>query len=449
MNTSLNLFDQRKIYTIFDITTEIKRSLDDLGILWIKGEVSNFKLHSSGHMYFSLKDARAQIKAACFRNNNMYLKFRPEDGMEILARGRVSVYEPRGDYQIIVEHMEPMGFGSLQKAFERLREKLHSEGLFDESRKVPLPVLPKKVGIVTSPTGAAVQDMLRILKRRNAALDVLIYPAKVQGAGAAQEITEGIRILNRRAEVDVIIIGRGGGSIEDLWAFNEEIVARAIAESEIPIVSAIGHETDFTIADFVADVRASTPSNAAELVSGVREEMLINVRAFESRIGQAIRRRIDICRLNLERLSRNRAFTVAPNKIRELSQRFDEATLRMIHGMQNSTLEARRRERLSAARLRSADLERLIVRKKDVLSATCQDLTSTMRVIVNCNKTRFAVAAGKMDSLSPLSVLARGFAICRNDEGKIIRRASDTRAGDNVRVRLSVGELECEVKSVV
>jgi len=450
---SRNLFDQpenqRRIYTVFDITAEIKRSLDELGVLWVQGEISNFKRHSSGHMYFSLKDARAQIKAACFRNSNMYLKFRPEDGMEVLARGRVSVYEPRGDYQLLVEYMEPVGLGSLQKAFEQLKEKLRVEGLFDECRKKPLPMLPKKVGIVTSPTGAAVRDMLRILKRRNAAIDVLIYPAKVQGAGAAEEIAEGIRVLNDFGGVDVIIAGRGGGSIEDLWAFNEELVAQAIAESKIPIVSAVGHETDFTIADFVADVRSSTPSNAAELVSGVREEMLMNVRAFESRLGQAIRRRMNVCRLNFERLSRNRAFAVAPNKIRELSQRFDEATLRMIHGIRGRTLEARRRERLLAARFRSVDPGRVVAHKKDVLAGVRQDLTASMRTFLNCRKSRFAVAAGKMDSLSPLGVLARGFAICRDEEGKIVRRASDVRAGGDVRVRLASGELECEVKSVV
>ena len=445
----MNLFDQgKKIYTVFDITAEIKRSLDALGVLWVQGEISNFKLHSSGHMYFSLKDARAQIKAACFRNSNMYLKFRPEDGMEVLARGRISVYEPRGDYQFLVEYMEPVGLGSLQKAFEQLREKLRAEGLFDENRKIPLPMLPKKVGIVTSPTGAAVRDMLRVLKRRNSALNVIIYPAKVQGAGAAEEIAEGIRALNEYSGVDVIIAGRGGGSIEDLWAFNEEIVARAIAESEIPIVSAVGHETDFTIADFAADIRASTPSNAAELVSGVREEMLINVLTLENRLGQAIRRKVDICRLNLVRLSRNRAFAVAPDKIRELAQRFDEAALRIIHGIRNRTLDARQHERLLAARLRSADPGRIIERKNEILSNVRQELTAEARAFVNNQKSRFAVAVAKMDSLSPLGVLARGFAICRNGEGKIVRHASEVHVGTDVRVRLAVGELECEIKEI-
>ena len=446
----MNLFDQDKIiYSVSDITAEIKRSLDDLGILWIKGEISNFKLHSSGHMYFSLKDARAQIKAACFRNSNMYLKFRPEDGMEFLVRGRMSVYEPRGDYQFIAEYMEPMGIGSLQKAFEQLREKLRKEGLFEEGRKKPLPILPKKVGIVTSPTGAAIRDILRILKRRNAAIDVLIYPAKVQGAGAAEEIAEGIRTLDTHGDIDVIIAGRGGGSIEDLWAFNEEIVARAIAESKIPTVSAVGHETDFTIADFVADVRASTPSNAAELVTGVREEMLMNVRAHCGRIVQAIRRKVDICRLNLECLSRNRAFAVAPNKIRELQQRFDEASMRMIHGIRNKTLDARQRERMLAARLCLTDIAHLTVRKKDDLSASRQELIAAMRTFINTHKSRFAVAVGKIDTLSPLGVLARGFAICRGLDGKIISRASDVYAGSDVRIRLAAGELKCEVKTVI
>ena len=439
----------RKIYTVFDITAEIKRSLDDLGVLWIQGEISNFKRHSSGHMYFSLKDARAQIKAACFRKNNMYLKFLPEDGMEVLARGRVSVYEPRGDYQVIVEYVEPVGLGSLQKAFEQLREKLRGEGLFDESRKASLPMLPRKVGIVTSPTGAAVRDMLRILKRRNAAIDVLIYPAKVQGIGAAEEIAEGIHTLNERGGIDVIIIGRGGGSIEDLWAFNEETVARAIAGSKIPIVSAVGHETDFTIADFTADVRASTPSNAAELVSGVREELLKSVHALEGRLEQAVRWRMNICRLSLERLSRNRAFAVAPDKIRELAQRFDDATLRMMHGMRNRATDARRREQLLATRLRAVDPGRFVTRKKDILTGTNQDLAAAMRFFVNQQNSRFAVATAKLDSLSPLGVLARGFALCRNDDGDIIRSATDVGAGDSVRIRLAAGELECVVESVI
>jgi exodeoxyribonuclease VII large subunit len=432
-----------------EITSEIKRALDGLGIVWVRGEVSNFKPHSSGHWYFSLKDAEAQISAACFKGNNRYVKFRPEDGTEVLARGRVSVYAPRGDYQIIVEYMEPVGLGSLQKAFEQLKAKLGREGLFDEGRKKPLPLLPRKVGIVTSPTGAVVRDMLSILRRRNPAIDVLLYPVEVQGAGAAEAIAEGIRELDRREDIDVIIAGRGGGSMEDLWAFNEEVVARAIAAAAHPVVSAVGHEPDVTIADFVADVRAATPSNAAELVAPVREDLLARVRSLAGRLRQAVRRQLDWRRMALERLARNRAFAVAPGKLRDLQQRFDEVTMRMAHGMVRRAGEARRRERLVAARLGATDLGRLVAHKRDTLAGARQELSAALRDFLGSRKSRFAVAAGKMDALSPLAILSRGYALCRDGEGKIVKRACDVQAGDAVRVRLGAGELECEVVRTV
>ncbi|MDM7998017.1 MAG: exodeoxyribonuclease VII large subunit [Acidobacteriota bacterium] len=443
----MDLFSQRKIYSVSDITAEIKRSLDVLGIVWIQGEISNFKRHTSGHLYFSLKDARAQIKAACFRNNNMYLKFRPEDGMEVVARGRLSVYEPRGDYQVIVEYMEPVGLGSLQLAFDQLKEKLRKEGLFEDSHKVPLPLLPRKVGLVTSPTGAAVRDMLRILKRRNASLDVLVYPVKVQGQGAAEEIAAGIRYLNSRRDVDVIIIGRGGGSIEDLWAFNEEVVARAIYASELPLISAVGHEVDFTIADFVADLRAPTPSAAAEMVSGAREDLRAGVNSLRGRLYQSMRRGLDRRRLQLERLANNRAFTVAPNKIRDLEQRFDENTLRMIQAMQRLTDGARHRERMLDARLKGLDLRRLIARKKDLLARNSQELITAVRVRLHSERARFELAVGKIDALSPLGILKRGFALCRDARGAIVKKAVDVSPGDRVRVTLGSGELDCRVEN--
>lgn len=445
----MDLFAQRKIYSVYDITSEIKRSLDRLGIVWIQGEISNFKRHSSGHLYFSLKDQKAQMKAAFFRNNNMYLKFRPEDGMEVLVRGRLSVYEPRGDYQIIVEYMEPVGVGSLQLAFDQLKEKLRKDGLFDETHKVPLPLLPHKVGIVTSPTGAAIRDMLRILKRRNASLDVLLYPAKVQGAGAAEEIAAGIRYLNSRHDIDVIIVGRGGGSIEDLWAFNEEMVAQAIYRSDIPLISAVGHEVDFTIADFVADLRAPTPSAAAEMVSGAREDLRTSVNSLRGRLAQAIRRAIERRRLSLERLAHNKAFTVAPNKIRDLQQRFDENTLRMAQAMQRFTSANRHRERLLAMRLNSLDLHRIIYHKKDILARSRQGLISAIRARVNHERSRFEIAVGKVDVLSPLSILRRGFALCRDAKGAIIKSASGVARGDEVRVTLAAGELDCRVEKIM
>jgi exodeoxyribonuclease VII large subunit len=440
---------QHKIYSVFDITSEIKHSLDKFGIVWIQGEISNFKRHSSGHMYFSLKDQRAQIKAACFRNNNAYLKFLPADGMEVLVRGRLSVYEPRGDYQLIVEYMEPMGLGSLQMAYDQLKEKLRKEGLFDESHKMPLPMLPRKVGIVTSPTGAAIRDMLRILKRRNDSLDVLIYPAKVQGAGAADEIAAGIRFLNSRRDIDVIIAGRGGGSIEDLWAFNEEVVARAIYQSELPIISAVGHEVDYTIADFVADLRASTPSAAAELVSGAREELLLKVNSLKGRLSRAIHRGIEQRRLGLERLAHNKAFTVAPNKIRELQQRFDENTFRMIQAMNRFISRERQQERMYCTRLKSVDLFRMINHKKDILSRSHQGLISGVRTAVNYQRSQFEISIGKLAALSPLSILQRGFALCRDEQGCVLKKASDAHQGDCIRVTLAAGELNCEVKEII
>lgn len=445
----MDLFAQRKVYSVFEITTEIKRSLDKLGILWIQGEISNCKRHSSGHLYFSLKDSRAQLKAAFFRGSNMYLKFKPEDGMEVVVRGRLSVYEPRGDYQIIVEYMEPVGLGSLQLAFDQLKEKLRKQGLFEEHHKVPLPLLPRKVGIVTSPTGAAIRDILRILKRRNASLDVLIYPARVQGAGAAEEIAAGIDYLNKRSDIDVLIVGRGGGSIEDLWAFNEEIVAQAIFRSELPLISAVGHEVDYTIADFVADLRAPTPSAAAEMVSGARDDLRATVISLTGRLHQAVRRGIDRRRLEVERLAHNRAFTVTPNKIRDLQQRFDENTMRMAQALRNYVSSIRHRQQMLSSRLYSLDLGGFIHRRQDSLAHSRQNLIAAMWRGLQARRSRFEIAVGKIHALSPLAVLSRGFALCRDAQGRILKNAADVSAGDAVSVTLALGRLDCEVKDTV
>jgi exodeoxyribonuclease VII large subunit len=419
-----------------------------MGIIWIQGEISNCKLHSSGHLYFSLKDSRAQIKAACFRNNNMYLKFRPEDGMEVVVRGRLSVYEPRGDYQIIAEYMEPVGLGSLQLAFDQLKEKLRKQGLFDEEHKIPLPLLPQKVGIVTSPTGAAIRDMLRILKRRNASLNVLLYPARVQGAGASEEIAAGIRYFNGRSDIDVIIVGRGGGSIEDLWAFNEEIVALAIYQSELPLISAVGHEVDFTIADFVADLRAPTPSAAAEMVSGAREDLRITVNSLRSRLCQAVKGGIERRRLHLERLAHNRAFTLTPNRIRDLQQRFDESTLRMLQAIRQYSADLRHQERMADTRLKKLDLRRFIVHKKEILTRNRMGLVSGIKAQLQRKRSRFELSVGKINALSPLSILNRGFALCRDSKDAIIKNAANVSPGDNIRVTLALGELNCRVEKV-
>lgn len=442
----MDLFAQRKIYSVGELTAEIKQALEKFGVLWVKGEISNFKHHSSGHMYFSLKDDRAQLKAAFFRNNNYYLKFRPEDGLEVLARGRLSLYEPRGDYQMIVEYLEPVGVGSLQLAYEQLKQKLRAEGLFDEERKIHLPLLPKKVGIVTSPTGAAIQDMLRILRRRNASLDVLIYPARVQGAGAADEIAAGIRYFNTRADIDVIIIGRGGGSMEDLWAFNEEVVARAIFASGLPLISAVGHETDFTIADFVADLRAPTPSAAAEMVSGAREDLRATVSSLSGRSLQAVRLLIERRRSALERLARNRAFNVAPGKVRELQQRFDEAASQMNQTMARFVTALRHRERVLQMRLIKVDLRQMIARKREIAAGKSNRLQSAVRARLSGWRARFALEVGRINALSPLAILARGYAICRRAQGEILRDAARVAPGDHVAVTLARGEIDCCVE---
>ena len=445
----MDLFEQRKIHSVYEITSEIKRTLERMGVLWIKGEISNFKHHTSGHMYFCLKDQRAQVKVAFFRGNNAYVKFRPEDGLEVLVRGRLSVYEPRGDYQVLIDYMEPVGLGSLQLAFDQLKERLRREGMFDEVHKVALPLLPRKIGIVTSPTGAAIRDMLRVLKRRNASLNVLLYPVKVQGAGAAGEIAAAIRYLNTRSDIDVIIAGRGGGSIEDLWAFNEEIVARAIHGSKIPLISAVGHEVDFTIADFVADLRAPTPSAAAEMVSGAREDLRTTVTSLRGRLKQAMKLGFERRRSALDRLARNRAFNIAPNKVRDLQQRFDEATVRMNRAMERYLARLGRRRELAHTRLVKVDLRRVIAHCREILVRNRQGLIACVRARLRQDRARLALAAARMDALSPLTVLQRGYAICRDENGTIVRDAAAVRAGQQVGIDLARGGLRCRVEEIV
>ena len=444
----MGLFAERKVFTVFEVTSEIKRSLERFGLIWIQGEISNFKHHSSGHMYFTLKDKRAQLKAACFRGNNCYLKFRPEDGLEVVVRGRLTVYEPRGDYQMVVEYMEPVGLGSLQLAFDQLKEKLRKEGLFEEDRKKPLPLLPRKIGIVTSPTGAAIRDMLRILKRRNASLHVLIYPARVQGTGAVEEIIRGVRYFNNRHDIDVIIVGRGGGSMEDLWAFNQEVVARAIFKSAIPVISAVGHEVDFTITDFVADVRAPTPSAAAEMVSGARGDLAATVRSLVGRLVQAMRLQIERRRSSLERVSRDRAFDVAPNKVREFQQSFDEATLRMIQAMVRFASKLRHREHVLRTRLARVDLRAAVARRREVLARARQNLLLGMRSRLREQRSGLEIAVGKVNALSPLSILQRGYAICRDEAGAILKDSDRVAPGARVDLTLARGELNCRVEAV-
>lgn len=398
--------DERHPLTVFELTSQIRRRLEsEFANVIVEGEISNFKRHSSGHWYFTLKDDRAQIRAACFRHANLRIRFRPGDGLSVYARGRVSVYEPRGDYQLIVESIEPVGIGALQLAFEQLKARLEKEGLFDPARKRPIPLLPQRVGVVTSPTGAAIRDILRVLGRRNNMVNVVIYPTAVEGEGAATEIAAGITYFNQAGvgavPVDVLIVGRGGGSAESLWAFNDEAVARAIFNSRIPVISAVGHEIDFTIADFVADLRAPTPSAAAEIVAAHKEELLNRVSSLSTKLERQMRYRLLALNSHLQTLTRHDVFLDVRTRLRNAQQHLDELTSRME--------------------------------------------LSLMQQMNVCTQ-RLEQAAGKLDALSPLKVLDRGYALVWNVRGEVVKRAADVLPGDRLRVRVREGEIHCEAK---
>ncbi len=412
------LFEERRIYAVSELVGGIRQGLErEFRDIWIQGEISNLRQPGSGHLYFTLKDDDAQISAVCFRMRGRYLKFEPEDGMDVLARGTATVYPARGQLQVMVEHMEPLGRGALQVAFEQLKARLHQEGLFDERHKKKLPLLPAKVGVVTSSTGAAIQDILRVLKRRNDRVSVLIYTARVQGKQAAAEIAAGIDYLNTRSDLDVLIVGRGGGSLEDLWPFNEEPVARAIYRSRIPVISAVGHEIDFTIADFVADLRAPTPSAAAEIVSGQREELASRVRHLVQRGFQGARYQLQRHRQKLDRLTRSRGFVDAETGIRFFQQRLDEAMLRL-----------------------QAGLGPLIQNRSVGVSRARRELGHQMALFLTDRSHRLGTCSEKLRAYSPLLVLERGYAIVTTQEGAVVRDPSDLKSKELINVRVVNGQ---------
>ena len=412
---------QRKIYSVSELSAEVREMLERrFTDVWIEGEISNFKSSAAGHLYFTLKDDRAQLPAVCFRNAARFLRFKPENGKTFRARGRITAYEGRGEYQLIVEVLEPAGLGALQLAFEQLKEKLEKEGSFRAERKRALPPLPRRIGIVTSPTSAALRDVLTVLKRRHNALDVLIYPSEVQGANAAAQISEGIDYLSTQTDVDVILITRGGGSMEDLWPFNEERVARAIIRSQKPVISAVGHEVDFTIADFVSDLRAATPSAAAEIVIQSKDVLSQRVVQFENRLHGSIRYRLSTLRHFLASKVGSRGFAVAEAQVRRLSQRVDDLAFRLLQFGRPGTMTQSRvhRVKLSESRL---------------IHVTEQTLRKSQQV--------FSRVAGTLDALSPLAVLDRGYAVCQTLDGGVVRMAETVELDSSVRIRLSRGNL--------
>ncbi len=408
----------RLIHGVSEIVEDIRSTLEkDFRDIWVQGEISDFAVPRSGHFYFNLKDDEARLRCVCFRMENRYLRFRPEEGLEVIARGRISVYPPRGDVQFIVQHMEPVGHGALRLAFDRLKERLWKEGLFDEERKKPIPRLPAKIGVITSPTGAAVQDILRVLARRNIGLDVLIYPVKVQGEGAAREIVRGIKTLDRRDDLDTLILARGGGSAEDLQAFNEEIVARAIAETGLPLISAIGHEVDVTISDFAADLRAPTPSAAAEIVTGAREELAGQVDQLNTRLTRAIQVHLHTLRNRLQTLISNRSFVDSETRLRLYQQRLDDLTIRLMKPVPL---------RLGSVRERKLHLD--------------TGLRRTIGQVLAQKRTYVENRTARLTAVSPLAVLDRGYAIVTGEGGDVVVDPNLVRVGDRISIRVARGD---------
>src|SRR5271170_2827581 len=485
-----SLFDlapERHIWKVSEITERIGDLLEGaFRDVWIEGEVSNYHAAQSGHLYFTLKDARSQIRCVCFRDQVRGLKFRPEDGLHVTVRGSLGVYEPRGEYQVYVSHIEPVGLGALQLAFEQLKKKLQDEGLFDEARKKPLPILPRCIGVVTSPTGAAIRDILRVLKRRFANVRVQLYPVKVQGEAAAAEIVAALRYFDRAKVADVIIVARGGGSLEDLWSFNEEIVAR-----EIPVITGIGHETDFTIADFVADLRAPTPSAAAEIVVQSRQEFERHIAAHFSDLVKQMRYLLSERRHRVRDLQTHRGFRQIEILMRRRHQQLDELSsslgvvlhLRLAAARQRMTkagtqivsfdLRARAavlRRRIEQQRegLRSA-LERVVTRKQrrftgarvrfaaldlrarvGKLRREFEQRSADLQVRIDralvAKRRRFAAAALQLEERSPFQLLERGYAIAYDASGKVLRSPEQVALGDDISVRLARGQLDATVR---
>jgi exodeoxyribonuclease VII large subunit len=443
----LNLAPERKIWSVSELTARIRDTLAaQFSNLWVEGEVSNYRPAQSGHLYFTLKDEKAQVRCVCFRNQAIRLKFRPEDGLKLIVRGSIGVYEPRGEYQIYVEHIEPAGLGALQLAFEQLKKRLESEGLFDESRKKPLPLLPRRIGVVTSPRGAAVRDIIRILRRRFPGLHLLVYPVRVQGEGAAEDIVGALEFFNRKRPVDVILLARGGGSIEDLWAFNEESVARAIAACKIPIVTGVGHESDFTIADFVADVRASTPSAAAEIVVRSRQEFDRHLKELEHKISQQMRYILLEWRHALKELATHMGFRRLEELLRRHRQQTDELALRLGGALQARLERLRRRYTIAGTRIASFDLRARIRTLGLRLVQRSAELGVRMERLLVGKVQRLERLRLQLEERGPLRVLERGYAICTDAAGNLVRAANQVAIGDEVNVQLARGRLGAQVR---
>jgi exodeoxyribonuclease VII large subunit len=436
----------RTVLTVSRLSQQLAAVMEErFPAVWVEGEISNFKVYGSGHGYFTLKDEGAQLRCVLFRNRARRIRFEPKDGLHVMAFGAVEVYAQRGEYQLVVELLEPKGLGALQLAFEQLKERLSAAGLFNPARKRPLPRFPRKIGIVTSPSGAVLRDMLRIIGRRFGEIHIVVAPARVQGDGAAAEVAQGIRELNALGGVDVIIIGRGGGSLEDLWAFNDEMLARTIAASKIPVVSAVGHEVDFTIADFVADVRAATPSNAAELVVKEKRAVVESLVDLRGRLRRGMVRALTAHRERLERTRGRRVLTDPARPLRDLDRRLDDARARLRRAALAAVGRAERRVALAERGLRGLSPVARAVNGRRALTDLEGRLARGIHRLLDRSRHGLGRTAGRLDSLSPLAVLGRGYSLTRTPQGRIVRSWREIGVGDAVRVLLHEGSLECRV----
>jgi exodeoxyribonuclease VII large subunit len=461
----------RKIYPVRELVasvrTQVERAFTDV---YVEGEISNYRPAESGHLYFTMKDGSAQLRVVMWRTQARLLRFRPENGLQVIARGRVTIYDERGDLQFQAEHLEPKGAGALQIAFEQLKSKLAAEGLFDQARKRPIAALPRRIGLVTSPRGAALQDILNILRRRHESVSVLIYPAQVQGDAAASEVSAGVRYFTRHGQVDVIIVARGGGSFEDLFAFNDEGLARIIVACEIPVISAVGHETDFTICDFVSDLRAPTPSAAAELVIRSKLELSEKLHAFYKRMTQAINYKLLRANNALSNLAQNAAFARMQDSVARRQQRLDDLGFRLAQTQSRLLKDYSRRLETLEAHLRQHDLRvRAGVMRRELDARTAELISAASRLFVSRQtrveqltvalrrsgetillrrRSRWERLNSNLQALSPKAILARGYALIFDAKGHLVKQAAQLKPGEPIRAQLGRGEFTAEVKLV-
>jgi exodeoxyribonuclease VII large subunit len=437
---------ERRVWKVHDLVAAVRTRIErEYSDAWVEGEISNFRAPESGHFYFTLKEGNAQIRVVMFRSSARLLRFRLANGLQVVVRGRVTVYEDRGELQISAEYIEPKGAGSLQLAFEQLKAKLEAEGLFGAERKKAIPTLPARIGIVTSAQAAALHDILNILERRHHSVNVLIFPAQVQGDAAALEVAAGVRYFNQHDNVDVIIIARGGGSAEDLAPFNSEGLARTVVASEIPVISAVGHETDFTILDFVADLRAPTPSAAAELVIRSRQEVENQTAALHERLARAMRYRLLMGRQALTELAQHGAFVRMIEVIRQRQQRLDDLTHRMELGERQVLERVRRRWETVSASVRHYDLRLVLSGIRKELESWTAALVAVTRNVLLEHKVRSERLRTALETLSPLAILERGYALVFDSDGKLLKDARKARIGEEISARLAHGEIRAAV----